>query len=81
VEILKAVYGSGGQQKDVTEALQQFVGMSPMIGLPKNAYNDVFGGDPAPSAKKTLHIEYRIADRAGAATFDENAPIVLPTPK
>jgi hypothetical protein len=81
VEILKAVYGSGEQQKDVTEQMQNFVGSSPLVGLPKATYNENFGGDPAPSAKKVLHVEYRIANRAGAVSLDENAPIVLPTPK
>ena len=81
VEILKAVYGSGKQQKDVTEQMQNFVGSSPLVGLPKATYNENFGGDPAPSAKKVLHVEYRIANRTGAVSLDENAPIVLPTPK
>ena len=81
VEILKAVYGAGSQQKDVTETLSQRVGTSPLISLPKPTYNEVFGGDPAPNTKKVLHVQYKIHGKAGEATFDENALVLLPMPK
>ena len=81
VEIVKAVYGAGGQQKDVTEELAKHVGSTPLIALPKSAYNEAFGGDPAPNTKKSLRVQYRIDGKAGEATFDENATIILPMPK
>jgi HEAT repeat protein len=81
VEVLKAVYGSGDQKKDVTEALAPHVGSSLLVALPKATYNESLGGDPAPSAKKTLHIQYRVAGKPAEATFNENAPIFLPAPK
>ena len=81
VEILKAVYGAEGQQRDVTELLQQRVGSSPLISLSKPTYNDSFGGDPAPNVKKVLHVQYKINGKSGEATFDENAAILLPQVK
>jgi HEAT repeat protein len=81
VEILKASYGAGTQQKDVTELLAQRVGTSPLIALAKPTYNEVFGGDPAPNTKKVLHVQYRVNGKAGEATFDENAVVLLPMPK
>jgi HEAT repeat protein len=81
VEIVKAVYGAGTQQKDVTDELARHVGTSPLIVLPKPTYNEAFGGDPAPNTKKTLHVQYRINGKAGEATFEENATVLLPMPK
>jgi HEAT repeat protein len=81
IEVLKAVYGSGDQQRDVTELLQQQVGNSPLVGLPKPTYNDNFGGDPAPNAKKTLHVQYTINGKPGEVSLAENAPLILPLPK
>ena len=81
LEILKASYGAGNQQKDVTELLSQRAGSSPLISLPKPTYNEVFGGDPAPNSKKSLHVQYKINGKAGEATFDENAAVILPLPK
>ena len=81
VEIVKAVYGAAGQQKEVTEVLQKAAGASPLIVLGKPMYNDAFGGDPAPNVKKVLHVQYKLNGKAGEATFDENASILLPMPK
>ncbi|HZL86874.1 MAG TPA: PBS lyase, partial [Pirellulaceae bacterium] len=81
VEILKASYGAGSQQKDVTETVAQRVGTSPLISLPKPTYNESFGGDPAPNTKKVLHVQYKINGKSGEATFDENAVVILPLPK
>jgi HEAT repeat protein len=81
VEIVKAVYGAAGQQKDVTDVIQKQVGTSPLIVLAKPMYNDAFGGDPAPNVKKSLHVQYKLNGKAGEATFDENASILLPMPK
>jgi hypothetical protein len=81
VEILKAVYGANGQQKDVTEALKQQAGSSLLIALPKPTYNESLGGDPAPSAQKTLHVQYRINGKPGDVSLAENAPLILPLPK
>jgi len=80
VEIIKAEYGAGAKQKDVTEALRRHVSGSPLIVLPSN-YNTSFGGDPASGTVKQLKVQYRIKGKSGEATFPENAAIVLPMPK
>ncbi|HQU44752.1 MAG TPA: HEAT repeat domain-containing protein, partial [Pirellulales bacterium] len=81
VEIVKAEYGAGSKQKDVTAALRKQVVGVPLISLPAPDYNTAFGGDPASGTPKKLKIQYRINGKAGEATFDENAPILLPLPK
>lgn len=81
VEILKATYGAGTTQKDVTEALKKHAAGLPLITLPEDNYNATFGGDPAPGVAKQLKVQYKLNDKAGEATFAENALIVLPMPK
>jgi HEAT repeat protein len=81
VEIVKAEYGAGTTQKDVTEALQRHVRDLALITLPSPSYNDSFGGDPVPGTTKQLKVQYRINGKAGDALFAENALIVLPMPK
>ena len=53
----------------------------PWILLPAAGYNESFGGDPAPGAKKQLKVEYSINGKDGDQTFAENELIVLPTPE
>lgn len=81
VEILKAEYGAGDAQRDVTDVLRNQIGDLPLITLPRPSYNASFGGDPAPSTPKQLKVQYRINGQEGEATFPENALIVLPLPK
>jgi len=81
VEIIKAEYGAGATQKDVTEILRRRVRGLPLIVLPTSNYNSAFGGDPAPNVVKQLKIQYRINGKAAEASFPENAAIVLPVPK
>ena len=81
VEIIKAEYGAGGSQKDVTALVQQGAGIMPLISLKKPNYNEAFGGDPAPQTPKELKISYRINGKPGEALFAENSLIVLPMPK
>jgi hypothetical protein len=81
LEIIKAEYGSGTSQKEVTEIIQKQAGDTPYITLASVSFNENFGGDPAPGAEKKLRIVYRLNDKAGEASFAENALIVLPTPK
>jgi hypothetical protein len=81
VEIIKAEYGAGTAQKDVTEALQRHVRDLAVITLPSSSYNDSFGGDPVPGTAKTLKVQYRINGKSGDVSFAENALIVLPMPK
>ena len=52
-----------------------------LITLPGDTYNGAFGGDPAPGVAKQLKVQYKLNDKAGEATFAENALIVLPLPK
>lgn len=81
VQIVKAVYGAGSNQKDVTEVLQRQVGDLALITLPAASFNESFGGDPAPGTTKQLKIQYRLNGKDGEAAFAENALILLPTPK
>jgi hypothetical protein len=80
LEIVKAEYGAGANQKNVTETLREYAGDIQLITLPSANFNEAFGGDPAPGAVKQLKVQYRINDKAGETTFAENALIVLPTP-
>jgi hypothetical protein len=81
LEIVKAEYGAGTNQRDVTETLRQHVGGLPLINLPSPSYNASFGGDPLPGTVKQLKVQYRINGKAGEATFPEDAVILLPLPK
>ncbi len=81
VEIVKATYGAGTNQKDVTEVVKKHAAGLPLITLPGDTYNGAFGGDPAPGVAKQLKVQYKLNDKAGEATFAENALIVLPLPK
>jgi len=81
VEIVKAEYGAGSIQKDVTEMLQKNIGDLPMITLPSTSYNTNFGGDPVPGSVKNLKIQYRVNGKAGEVSLAEDATIILPIPK
>jgi hypothetical protein len=81
VEIVKAEYGAGTTQKDVTALIQQQVRDLPLITLQSANYNASFGGDPAPGISKQLKVQYRINGKPGEASFAENAVIMLPMPK
>ncbi len=81
LEIVKAQYGAGTKQKDVTEIVRRQAGNLALITLGSGTYNASFGGDPAPGTVKQLKIQYRINGKAGEATFAENATIILPIPK
>jgi len=81
LEIVKAEYGAGGTQKDVTEVVRRAAGDLPLIILPSPSYNDSLGGDPVPGTQKRLRVQYRINGEAGDAAFPENALILLPMPK
>jgi HEAT repeat protein len=81
LEIIKAEYGAGATQKDVTELLQKQATDVPLISLPETSFNASFGGDPVPNTPKQLKIKYKLNDKEGEATFAEDAIILLPTPK
>lgn len=81
VEIVKAEFGAGANQKDVTGALQQRVGDLPLISLPSPSYSKSFGGDPAPGTAKRLKVQYRINGKAGEVSFPEDSIVMLPMPK
>lgn len=81
LEIVKAEYGAGAIQKDVTAVLRKRAGNLPLITLASTSYNASFGGDPAPGVVKKLRIQYRINGKVGESSFAENALIVLPMPK
>jgi hypothetical protein len=79
LEIVKAEYGAGDTQKDVTRTLKKHAGKVRWIVLPSGNYNQTFG-DPAPDVVKKLKVQYRINGKAGEASFDENTLVVLPMP-
>lgn len=81
VEIIKAEYGAGDKQKDVTEILRKQLAGVQLISLAADNYNSAFGGDPVPGTPKQLRIQYRLNEKSGEATFAENAVIILPLPK
>jgi HEAT repeat protein len=81
IEIVKAEYGAGNSQRDVTELLKKDVGDFSVINLHSPSFNKSFGGDPAPGSTKQLVVEYRIDGKNGKATFAENDVIMLPTPQ
>lgn len=81
LEIIKAEYGAGASQKDVTAMLRKRASNLPLITLASTSYNSSFGGDPAPGVKKKLRIQYRINGKSGESSFAENALIVLPMPE
>ncbi len=81
VEIIKAEYGAGATQKNVTAVLQKQAGDLPLITLTSASYNASFGGDPIPGSTKQLKIQYRINGKSGEASFAEDALIILPMPK
>jgi hypothetical protein len=72
LEIVKAEYGAGGTQKDVTDVLQKQAGDSLLVTLPAEGYNASFGGDPVPNTPKVLKIQYKINGKSGEATFAED---------
>ncbi|MCC7085535.1 MAG: HEAT repeat domain-containing protein [Pirellulales bacterium] len=80
LEIIKAEYGAGAVQKDVTVLLQRQAGNVRWIALPSSNYNQSFGGDPVPNVVKQLKVQYRINGKEGRASFAENALVVLPLP-
>jgi len=81
LEIIKAEYGVGSTQKDVTAIVTKHAGDLPLITLDSTSYNATFGGDPQPGSVKQLKIRYRMNGKVGEATFDENAAILLPQPQ
>ncbi|MCA9246433.1 MAG: HEAT repeat domain-containing protein [Planctomycetales bacterium] len=81
IEIIKAQYGAGDKQKDVTAVLRKHASGLRLIALPSDKYNDAFGGDPAQGVVKKLTVEYKLNGKVGTATFGENEAIMLPTPK
>jgi HEAT repeat protein len=81
LEIVKAEYGAGAIQKEVTDVVRKQAGGLPLITLAESNYNASFGGDPVPGVPKKLKIQYRMNGKFGEATFVENALIILPAPK
>jgi hypothetical protein len=81
LEILKAEFGAGSKQRDVTAVIRKQAGDLPLIALPASTYNNSFGGDPLPGQVKRLRIQYQINGIAGESSFAEDAVILLPMPK
>jgi HEAT repeat protein len=81
LEIIKAEYGAGTTQRDVTAIVRQAAADSPLLSLPSSSYNEAFGGDPLPGTRKELRIEYRLNGKPATAIFEENTVLILPSPK
>lgn len=81
LEIVKAEYGAGTKQRDVTAVLRKRAGDLPLITLPSASYNTSFAGDPAPGVAKKLRVQYRINGKSAEASLAENALIILPMPR
>lgn len=81
LEIVKAEYGTGETQKDVTATIRKYAGDLPLVALPTQNYNTVFEGDPAPGIQKKLKIQYQINGKSGETVFDEDAMILFPATK
>jgi hypothetical protein len=81
IEIIKAEYGAGHKVKDVTGVIRGSKRIYAMIVLPSPGYSASFGGDPVQGSPKKLTITYELNGKVGEATFKENDPIILPTPK
>lgn len=80
LEIVKATYGAGERQKDVTDVVRKNAGSLPLLFIPGDNFNKVFGGDPAPNEQKHLTIQYTIDGKPGEAKIGENGTIELPRP-
>ena len=78
VAIIKAEYGAGRKQQDVTDVLRKQLKGAPAIALSAGTYNESFGGDPVPGSAKQLKIQYQLNGKSGEVIFAENQPIVLP---
>jgi hypothetical protein len=81
LEIVKAEYGAGAKQKDVTKTLQKQATGLQLISLPTTGFAVAFGGDPIPGTAKQLKIWYRIDGKEAEASFPENSLVILPMPK
>jgi HEAT repeat protein len=81
LEIIKAEYGAGSTQVNVTETLRGRITDLPLITLSAPSYNASFGGDPAPGTTKQLKVQYRLNGKAGEATFAENSPLLFTMPR
>lgn len=81
LEIIKAEYGAGNNQKDVTEILQKHASDTQLISLASNNYNECFGGDPAPDTPKQLKLQYKLNDVPGEVSLPENSLIIIPVPR
>ncbi len=78
LEIVRAEYGAGESQTEVTKVLQRLAKDQAWIPLPSANYNEVFAVDPAPGMPKQLTIQYRMDGKPGKVTLAENAMIFLP---
>jgi hypothetical protein len=56
IDILRATYGTGSMQADVTERVKSYLSNG---GIQLRVGADTLGVDPAPNAVKTLAVEYR----------------------
>ncbi|HVX86502.1 MAG TPA: hypothetical protein VH253_17100 [Phycisphaerae bacterium] len=73
--IVKATYGAGDKQLDVTDQLAKRVANGKLAVL---AGNGIFGQDPAPNQTKELVVVYQADGKLDIAHFAENSQAVLP---
>ena len=77
LRILKAVYGAGDVQMDVTENLRQRI-VNNQVAIPVN--NDSFGRDPLTGVLKAAAVRYETAQGEFDAYAVEGQNLIIPTP-
>jgi len=75
LRIISARYGSGGRVADVTARLQGAVNNG---AIRVKVNNDSMGGDPAPSQRKQLHVQYFYQGRQRNVTVHEGNYLQIP---
>jgi TolB-like protein len=77
LRILKALYGSGKVQMDVTENLKQRISNGQ---LAVNVSNEIFGSDPIQGVWKALIVRYETDQGEFGAYTEEGRNLLIPSP-
>jgi len=77
LRILKALYGAGEAQRDVTESLKQRISNG-QVAI--NVSNEVFGNDPIPGVWKALIVRYETDQGEFGAYAEEGRNLLIPSP-
>ena len=69
--IVKATYGAGSRQKDVTEVVRRYADAKRTLPV----LNSTFGGDPAPNQRKELVIQYKDDGKLRVVRYAEDSKV------